>query len=150
MWFDDSTASDKDFSMLIACLKKKNNSSYPLAMSQIFRQARAVSLKTVFMRPESAANVVLSNIAGEAAEGMRAIRPKNDAQVLENKPMVNAINVKKVIQAAPVSGQPVVLKRTGCQNSARLTDDLKAHGGDTVLWPLTWNQKDELKGLACQ
>lgn len=100
MLFDDSTASDKDFSMLIACLKKKNidvvyYGSYPLAMSQILRQARAVSLKTVFMRPESAANVALSNIAGEAAEGMRVIKPKTDAQVPKNKPMVNAINVKK-------------------------------------------------------
>ncbi len=39
-------------------------------MGQILRQARAAGLKTQFMGPEGVANVSLSNIAGESAEGL--------------------------------------------------------------------------------
>ncbi|MEN1579157.1 branched chain amino acid ABC transporter substrate-binding protein LivJ, partial [Pseudomonas aeruginosa] len=52
-------------------------------------------LKTQFMGPEGVANVSLSNIAGESAEGLLVTKPKNYDQVPANKPIVDAIKAKK-------------------------------------------------------
>ncbi len=41
------------------------------------------------------ANVSLSNIAGESAEGLLVTKPKNYDQVPANKPIVDAIKAKK-------------------------------------------------------
>ena len=61
-------------------------------MGQILRQARAAGLKTQFMGPEGVANVSLSNIAGESAEGLLVTKPKNYDQVPANKPIVDAVS----------------------------------------------------------
>ncbi len=42
----------------------------------MLRQARSVGLKTQFMGPEGVGNASLSNIAGDAAEGMLVTMPK--------------------------------------------------------------------------
>lgn len=68
---------------------------YHPEMGQILRQARAAGLKTQFMGPEGVANVSLSNIAGESAEGLLVTKPKNYDQVPANKPIVDAIKAKK-------------------------------------------------------
>lgn len=47
------------------------------------------------MGPEGVANVSLSNIAGESAEGLLVTKPKNYDQVPANKPIVDAIKAKK-------------------------------------------------------
>ena len=66
----------------VARLKKENidfvyYGGYHPEMGQILRQARAAGLKTQFMGPEGVANVSLSNIAGESAEGLLVTKPKN-------------------------------------------------------------------------
>ena len=79
--FQGVTAGDKDFSTLVARLKKENidfvyfGGYYP-EMGQILRQARAAGLKTQFMGPEGVGNSSLSNIAGAASEGMLVTLPK--------------------------------------------------------------------------
>ena len=81
VFFDGITAGEKDFSALLARLKKENidfvyyGGYYP-EMGQMLRQARSVGLKTVFMGPEGVGNASLSNIAGAAAEGMLVTMPK--------------------------------------------------------------------------
>lgn len=82
VFFDGITAGEKDFSTLVARLKKENidfvyYGGYHPEMGQILRQARAAGLKTQFMGPEGVANVSLSNIAGESAEGLLVTKPKN-------------------------------------------------------------------------
>ena len=47
------------------------------------------------MGPEGVANVSLSNIAGESAEGLLVTKPKNYDQVPANKPIVDAIKKHK-------------------------------------------------------
>ena len=84
----------------MARLKKENidfvyYGGYHPEMGQILRQARAAGLKTQFMGPEGVANVSLSNIAGESAEGLLVTKPKNYDQVPANKPIVDAIKAKK-------------------------------------------------------
>ncbi len=86
VFFDGITAGEKDFSTLVARLKKENidfvyYGGYHPEMGQILRQARAAGLKTQFMGPEGVANVSLSNIAGESAEGLLVTKPKNYDQV---------------------------------------------------------------------
>ena len=100
VFFDGITAGEKDFSTLVARLKKENidfvyYGGYHPEMGQILRQARAAGLKTQFMGPEGVANVSLSNIAGESAEGLLVTKPKNYDQVPANKPIVDAIKAKK-------------------------------------------------------
>ncbi len=82
VFFDGITAGEKDFSTLVARLKKENidfvyYGGYHPEMGQILRQSRAAGLKTQFMGPEGVANVSLSNIAGESAEGLLVTKPKN-------------------------------------------------------------------------
>ncbi|STP17100.1 Leucine-specific transport system [Escherichia coli] len=74
VFFDGITAGEKDFSALIARLKKENidfvyyGGYYP-EMGQMLRQARSVGLKPSLWG-EGVGNASLSNIAGDAAEGM--------------------------------------------------------------------------------
>lgn len=75
-------------------------------MGQILRQSRAAGLKTQFMGPEGVANVSLSNIAGESAEGLLVTKPKNYDRVPANKPIVDAIKARNKILAAHSCGPP--------------------------------------------
>lgn len=57
VFFDGITAGEKDFSTLVARLKKENidfvyYGGYHPEMGQILRQSRAAGLKTQFMGPE--------------------------------------------------------------------------------------------------
>lgn len=67
--FEGVTAGDKDFSTLVAKLKKENvdfvyfGGYYP-EMGQILRQAKQAGLKAKFMGPEGVGNSSSSNIAG--------------------------------------------------------------------------------------
>ncbi|SUC79066.1 Leu/Ile/Val/Thr-binding protein precursor [Providencia stuartii] len=98
--FEGITAGDKDFSALVAKLKKENvdfvyfGGYYP-EMGQILRQAKQSGLNIRFMGPEGVGNSSLSNIAGEASEGMLVTLPKRYDQVPTNKPIVDAIKAKK-------------------------------------------------------
>jgi branched-chain amino acid transport system substrate-binding protein len=160
VFFDGITAGDKDFSTLVARLKKENidvvyYGGYHPEMGQMLRQARAAGLKTQFMGPEGVANVSLSNIAGEAAEGMLVTKPKNYDQMPENKPVVDAIRAKKRDPSgafvwttyAAVQSLAQALERTGSEEPEDLSKDLKAKGAKTVMGPLTWDEKGDLKGF---
>lgn len=90
VFFDGITAGEKDFSTLVARLKKENidfvyYGGYHPEMGQILRQSRAAGLKTQFMGPEGVANVSLSNIAGASAEGMLVTKPKTTTRFRLNK-----------------------------------------------------------------
>ncbi len=109
-------------------------------------------LKTQFMGPEGVANVSLSNIAGESAEGLLVTKPKNYDQVPANKPIVDAIKAKK----QDPSGAFVWTTYAALQSQAGLnqSDDpaeiakyLKGATVDTVMGPLSWDQKGDLKGF---
>jgi branched-chain amino acid transport system substrate-binding protein len=106
VFFDGITAGEKDFSALLARLKKENidfvyyGGYYP-EMGQMLRQARSVGLKTVFMGPEGVGNASLSNIAGAAAEGMLVTMPKRYDQDPANSAIVNALKAEKKDPSGP-------------------------------------------------
>ncbi len=111
VFFDGITAGEKDFSTLVARLKKENidfvyYGGYHPEMGQILRQSRAAGLKTQFMGPEGVANVSLSNIAGESAEGLLVTKPKNYDQVPANKPIWMPSKPRNKILAAHSCGPP--------------------------------------------
>ncbi|XNM54452.1 ABC transporter substrate-binding protein [Escherichia coli] len=105
------TAGEKDFSTLVARLKKENidfvyYGGYHPEMGQILRQARAAGLKTRFTGPEGVANVSLSNMAGESTEGLLVTKPKNYDQVRPTNRLLTRSKRKNRTQAARSSGPP--------------------------------------------
>ncbi|MGL3818620.1 high-affinity branched-chain amino acid ABC transporter substrate-binding protein LivK [Klebsiella pneumoniae] len=160
VFFDGITAGEKDFSALLARLKKENidfvyyGGYYP-EMGQMLRQARSVGLKTQFMGPEGVGNASLSNIAGAAAEGMLVTMPKRYDQDPANSAIVNALKAEKKDPSGPyvwityaaVQSLTQAMDRTGSQQPLDLINDLKAHGAKTVIGPLTWDEKGDLKGF---
>ncbi|EOC1349208.1 branched-chain amino acid ABC transporter substrate-binding protein [Cronobacter dublinensis] len=158
VFFDGITAGEKDFSTLVARLKKENidfvyYGGYHPEMGQILRQARAAGLKTQFMGPEGVANVSLSNIAGESAEGMLVTKPKNYDQVPANKPIVDAIKAKKqdpsgaFVWTTYAALQSLAAGLNQSDDPAEIAKYLKANSVETVMGPLTWDAKGDLKGF---
>ncbi|WP_104123516.1 high-affinity branched-chain amino acid ABC transporter substrate-binding protein LivK [Escherichia coli] len=160
VFFDGITAGEKDFSALIARLKKENidfvyyGGYYP-EMGQMLRQARSVGLKTQFMGPEGVGNASLSNIAGDAAEGMLVTMPKRYDQDPANQDIVDALKADKKDPSGPyvwityaaVQSLATALERTGSDEPLALVKDLKANGANTVIGPLNWDEKGDLKGF---
>ncbi len=158
--FEGVTAGDKDFSTLVARLKKENvdfvyfGGYYP-EMGQILRQARAAGLTTKFMGPEGVGNSSLSNIAGAASEGMLVTLPKRYDQVPTNQPIVDALKAKKLDPTGPfvwttyaaLQSLTTAMQRTGSTEPAKLAADLKAKSANTVMGPLSWDEKGDLKGF---
>ncbi len=160
VFFDGITAGEKDFSALLARLQKENidfvyyGGYYP-EMGQMLRQARATGLKTQFMGPEGVGNASLSNIAGDAGEGMLVTMPKRYDQEASNKAIVDALKADKKDASGPyvwityaaVQSLATGMERSGSTEPADIIKDLKEHGADTVIGPLNWDEKGDLKGF---
>ena len=160
VFFDGITAGEKDFSALLARLQKENidfvyyGGYYP-EMGQMLRQARAVGLKTQFMGPEGVGNASLSNIAGDAGEGMLVTMPKRYDQDPANSAIVDALKAQKKDPSGPyvwityaaVQSLATAMERTGSDDPLALIKDLKANGAKTVIGPLSWDEKGDLKGF---
>jgi len=159
--FEGITAGDKDFSTLVARLKKDNvdfvyfGGYYP-EMGQIVRQARAAGLKTQFMGPEGVGNASLSNIAGAASEGMLVTLPKRYDQVPTNKTIVDALKAKKLDPTGPfvwttyAALQSLVagLERSKSAEPEDIVKNLKEGAAvPTVMGDLSWDEKGDLKGF---
>ncbi|MFP1733956.1 branched-chain amino acid ABC transporter substrate-binding protein [Lonsdalea quercina] len=158
--FEGVTAGDKDFSTLVARLKKENvdfvyfGGYYP-EMGQILRQARQAGLKAKFMGPEGVGNSSLSNIAGDASEGMLVTLPKRYDQVPANQAVVASLKAKNLDPSGPfvwttyaaLQSLTTAMQRSGSIEPAKLAADLKATPVETVMGPLSWDEKGDLKGF---
>lgn len=99
----------------------------------MLRQARSVGLKTQFMGPEGVGNASLSNIAGDAAEGMLVTMPKRYDQDPANQGIVDALKADKKDPSGPyvwityaaVQSLATALERTGGDEPLALVKDLK-------------------------
>ena len=160
VFFDGITAGEKDFSALLSRLQKENidfvyyGGYYP-EMGQMLRQARGIGLKTQFMGPEGVGNASLSNIAGDAGEGMLVTMPKRYDQEDSNKTIVDALKADKKDASGPyvwityaaVQSLATGMERSGSKEPADIIKDLKEHGAQTVIGPLNWDEKGDLKGF---
>lgn len=158
--FEGVTAGDKDFSTLVARLKKENvdfvyfGGYYP-EMGQMLRQAKQAGLHAQFMGPEGVGNSSLSNIAGDASDGMLVTLPKRYDQVPSNQPIVDALKVKKLDPTGPfvwttyaaLQALTTSMERSGSMEPEDIIRDLKAKPVDTVMGPLSWDEKGDLKGF---
>ncbi|MFK8256371.1 branched-chain amino acid ABC transporter substrate-binding protein [Erwinia sp. AnSW2-5] len=159
--FEGVTAGDKDFSTLVARLKKDNVDfvyfgGYHPEMGQILRQARAAGLKTQFMGPEGVGNASLSNIAGAASDGMLVTLPKRYDQVPANKAIVDALKAKKEDSTGPfvwttyAALQSLVagMERSKSAEPEAIVKNLKEGAAvPTVMGDLNWDEKGDLKGF---
>ncbi|WP_338492984.1 branched-chain amino acid ABC transporter substrate-binding protein [Erwinia aphidicola] len=159
--FEGITAGDKDFSTLVARLKKENVDfayfgGYHPEMGQILRQARAAGLKTQFMGPEGVGNASLSNIAGAASEGMLVTLPKRYDQVPATKPVVDALKAKKQDATGPfvwttyaaLQSLAAGMERSKSEEPDAIVKNLKEGAPvPTVMGDLSWDQKGDLKGF---
>ncbi len=159
--FEGVTAGDKDFSTLVARLKKENvdfvyfGGYYP-EMGQILRQARAAGMQTQFMGPEGVGNSSLSNIAGAASEGMYVTLPKRYDQVPANKAIVDALKAKKADSAGPfvwttyaaLQSLATGMTRSKSEEPEDIVKNLKeGQPVPTVMGDLSWDEKGDLKGF---
>lgn len=158
--FEGITAGDKDFSSLIAKLKMENidfvyfGGYYP-EMGLLLRQARQSDLTITFMGPEGVGNTSLSNIAGEASEGMLVTLPKRYDQLPENQKIVDAIKAKKEDPVGPfvwttyaaIQSLASGIKNSNSMDPKVIADTLKAQGADTVMGHLNWNKQGDLTGF---
>ena len=158
--FEGVTAGDKDFSTLVAKLKKENvdfvyfGGYYP-EMGQILRQAKQAGLKAKFMGPEGVGNSSLSNIAGDASEGMLVTLPQRYDQVPANKAIVDSLKAKKLDPTGPfvwttyaaLQSLTTGMERSKSEEPADIIKNLKAQPVDTVMGPLSWDDKGDLKGF---
>ncbi|AMO55114.1 leucine ABC transporter substrate-binding protein [Endozoicomonas montiporae] len=97
--FEGVTSGDKDFSALIAKLKKENvefvyYGGYHPELGLILRQSAEKGLKVPFMGPEGVGNKDISAIAGAASEGLLVTLPKSFDQDPANAKLVEAIKAK--------------------------------------------------------
>ena len=158
VFFDGITAGEKDFSTLVARLKKENidfvyYGGYHPEMGQILRQARAAGLKTPVMGPERGPTVFLSNFAGESSVRAVGATTQNHDQVPANKPVVDAIKAKKqdpsgaFVWTTYAALQSLQAGLNQSADPAEIATWLKANSVETVMGPLSWDEKGDLKGF---
>ncbi|MDN6773913.1 MAG: ABC transporter substrate-binding protein, partial [Enterobacterales bacterium] len=145
---------------LVAKLKKENvdfvyfGGYYP-EMGQILRQAKQAGLKAKFMGPEGVGNSSLSNIAGDASEGMLVTLPQRYDQAPANKAIVDSLKAKKLDPTGPfvwttyaaLQSLTTGMERSKSEEPADIIKNLKAQPVDTVMGPLSWDDKGDLKGF---
>lgn len=159
--FEGVTAGDKDFSTLVARLKKENidfvyfGGYYP-EMGQILRQARQSGLMARFMGPEGVGNSSLSNIAGAASEGMLVTLPKRYDQLAVNQPIVAALKAKKQDPTGPfvwttyaaLQSLATAMERSASLEPEDIVKNLKTgQPMNTVMGALSWDEKGDLEGF---
>ncbi len=158
--FEGVTAGDKDFSTLVAKLKKENVDfvyfgGYHPEMGLILRQAKQAGLTAKVMGPEGVGNSSLSNIAGDASEGMLVTLPKRYDQEPANKPVVDAIKARKLDPTGPfvwttyaaIQSLTTGIERSKSMEPADIIKNLKSQPVETVMGPLSWDDKGDLKGF---
>lgn len=159
--YEGVTAGDKDFSALIAKLKKNDvdfvyYGGYHPELGLILRQARANGLKTQFMGPEGVGNPDISKIAGSASEGLLVTLPRTFDQDPANQKIVKAIQAKKQESSGPFiftsySAMQVLAEAMTATKSfdpEKVADYIHKNSFDTTTGKLEFDSKGDLKNFA--
>jgi len=157
--FEGVTPGDKDFSALIAKLKKENvdfvyYGGYHPELGLILRQAAEAGLKAKFMGPEGVGNKDISAIAGEASEGLLVTLPKKYDLDPANADLVAAFKAKGEDPSGPfvwtsyaaVEAIAEGIKAAGSDPEA-VAEALRSKAIPTVMGELQWDDKGDLKGF---
>lgn len=155
--FEGVTAGDKDFSALIAKLKKANvdfvyYGGYHPELGLILRQSREKGFDAQFMGPEGIVNSDLAKIAGKASEGVLATAPKSFDQNPVNQARVNNIKAKGedptgpfvfTAYAAVELMQDAIIK-TGGTDPEKMAEHIRANPLETAIGKVSYDQKGDL------
>lgn len=156
--FEGVTAGDKDFSALIAKMKRENVEfvyfgGYHPEMGALLRQSAANGFKAKFMGPEGVGNTDITAIAGDAAEGMLTTLPKAFDEDPANAELVKAFKDKGqdpsgafVFPAyAAVQVMADAMKITKSTDTDAIAEALRSNSFDTPTGTLEFDDKGDLK-----
>ncbi len=155
--FEGVTPGDKDFSALIAKLKKENvdfvyYGGYHPELGLILRQSAEKGFGAQFMGPEGIVNADLAKIAGDASEGVLATAPKSFDQNAVNQARVEAIKAKGEDPTGPFvfTAYAAVEVMTNAMTATKSTDTeklaayIRANEADTAIGKIKYDEKGDL------
>ncbi|MGB0360202.1 MAG: branched-chain amino acid ABC transporter substrate-binding protein [Endozoicomonas sp.] len=159
--YEGVTAGDKDFSALIAKLKKEDvdfvyYGGYHPELGLILRQSVENGLDVKFMGPEGVGNKDISAIAGEASEGLLVTLPKSFDQDPANTHLVEAFKAKAEDPTGPFvfpaySAVQVMadgMNMTSSENPEKVAASLRANNFKTPTGELGFDNKGDLKDFS--
>lgn len=156
--FEGINAGDKDFSALIAKLKRANvdfvyYGGYHPELGLLLRQSRERGLDARFMGPEGVGNKEISAIAGPASEGLLVTLPRSFDQDPKNQALVEAFKAKKEDPSGPfvfpayAAVQVIAegIKIAGSTDTEKVAAALRANTFETPTGTLAFDEKGDLK-----
>ena len=159
--FEGVTAGDKDFSALIAKLKKEEVDfvyfgGYHPEMGMLLRQSAENKFNARFMGPEGVGNSDISAIAGDASEGMLVTLPKAFDEDPKNAHLVAAFKAKKqdprgafvfpAYAAVQVMADAMTISKS--QDPEKVAQALRSNSFDTPTGILEFDDKGDLKNFS--
>lgn len=158
--FEGINAGDKDFSSLIAKLKREGvdfiyYGGYHPELGLLLRQSKEKGLNVRFMGPEGVGNSEISAIAGPASEGMYVTLPKSFDQDPRNKELVDAFKAKKQDPSGPfvfpayAAVQVIAegIEKAGSTDTDKVAEALRSNSFDTPTGMLEFDEKGDLKNF---
>jgi branched-chain amino acid transport system substrate-binding protein len=159
--FEGVTSGDKDFSALIAKLKKQQvdfvyYGGYHPELGLILRQSAEQGLRTRFMGPEGVGNKDISNIAGAASEGLLVTLPRSFDRDPANAELVRAFKARGknpsgafvLPSYAAVQVMADAMKSVGAGKPAAVSRYLRSHSFQTPTGVLAFDHKGDLKDFS--
>jgi branched-chain amino acid transport system substrate-binding protein len=156
--FEGINAGDKDFSSLIAKLKREGvdfvyYGGYHPELGLLLRQSKEKGLNVRFMGPEGVGNSEISAIAGPASEGMYVTLPKSFDQDPRNKELVDGFKAKKQDPSGPfvfpayAAVQVIAegIEKAGSTDTDKVAEALRSNTFDTPTGMLSFDEKGDLK-----
>ena len=156
--FDGNTSGDKDFSALIAKLKKDKvdfvyYGGYHPELGLILRQASEKGLHVQFMGPEGVGNKELSTIAGKASEGLLVTLPPSFDKLPKNKALVKDFLAKKedptgaFVMTAYAAAEVIAdgIQGVGKDDPIKVAKYIHTHSFKTPIGKIAFDKKGDLK-----
>ncbi|MBD1598843.1 branched-chain amino acid ABC transporter substrate-binding protein [Pseudomonas typographi] len=158
--FEGINAGDKDFSSLIAKLKQANvdfvyYGGYHPELGLLLRQSKEKGLNAKFMGPEGVGNDSISQIAGEAAEGLLVTLPKSFDQDPANQALTQAFKDANEDPSGPfvfpsyAAVQVIAdgIQAAGSEDTAKVAEAIRQGTFDSPIGKLAYDDKGDLKGF---
>jgi branched-chain amino acid transport system substrate-binding protein len=158
--FEGVNKGDKDFSPLVAKLQKEKvdfvyYGGYHPELGQLLRQTAEKKLAIRFMGPEGVGNKDISQIAGEAAEGLIVTLPPAFDTRPENSDLVKAFKAKNqdpsgafvMTSYAAVKVIADAIKGAGTKDPVELAAYIHKSTFDTPMGKIAFDEKGDLKGF---
>lgn len=159
--FEGINAGDKDFSSLIAKLKKEGvdfvyYGGYHPELGLLLRQSSEKGLKVKFMGPEGVGNSEISAIAGPASEGMLVTLPRSFDQDPKNQALVEAFKAKNQDPSGPfvfpayaaVQVIAEAIDKADSTDTEKVAEAMRSNSFETPTGTLAFDEKGDLKDFS--